>query len=91
MKSAFIRSSAGILVVALLGVGSLASVAWADQHRLHEALRSLLEAREALVADGDSYGGHREKAMKSLEDTIDEVRKSIAHEDREDRPSKRHK
>jgi hypothetical protein len=36
------------------------------------------------VPDGDSYGGHSEEAMCSLEDAIDKVRKSIIHEDNEE-------
>ena len=80
MKRSILRSGVGGLLVFAPMLGCFVGPVFANHSRLHEVLEFLRTAREVLSSDEHSYGGHREKALHRVEESIHEVREAIKHE-----------
>jgi hypothetical protein len=64
----------------LLYCGFLAGRAFADQPHMHAALDHLRAAKQQLETAEANKGGHREKAIRLVNDAIVQVEKGIAYE-----------
>jgi len=73
-----IRNVAALFAMAAL-VGTAAAQRGADHPHLRAALHELREARAELKASRDAWpAGHRERAMRSIDDAIESVRTILA-------------
>ena len=66
--------------VATLSLGTAVGVAVADQPFMHNALRDLRNAKNALENGSDDHGGHRVEALRLTNDAIHEVEEGIRWE-----------
>ena len=66
-----------VAVVALVGIAFGAGLAIAAQPKMEAALRALQNARGELDKAEHDKGGHRVKALKLIDDAIEEVRLGI--------------
>ena len=74
-----------LIAVALTSaaIASAATLAFADkQPKMHDAMRHLEEARDSLKDATSDKGGHRVKAIKLVNEAIDEVKAGIAFDDK---------
>jgi hypothetical protein len=62
---------------AMLATGFFAGEAFADQGHMHAALDALRTARGELEQSAPNKGGHRERAMRLVDEAIGEVRAGI--------------
>ena len=62
-----------ITIVVLAGVLALATVAHAEDAKISAAQGKLKEAREILKGAGGGFGGHREQAIKSVNEALDHL------------------
>lgn len=68
------------IAVALTSAALASAATWAyaeKQPKMQDALRHLEEARESLKAATSDKGGHRVKAIKLVNEAIDEVKAGI--------------
>jgi hypothetical protein len=66
-----------LFATALLAV---AMPAMADQPAMEAALRNLQQARADLLAATPDKGGHRVKALRAVDEAIEQVRKGMAYD-----------
>jgi hypothetical protein len=72
-----------ILSLTLLLAGlTFTSLAGADQPKMHEALASLEQARQAMQQASDDKGGHRLRAIRAIDMAIRETRAGIEYDRR---------
>jgi hypothetical protein len=76
------RRSAGKLIaggaVSVPAVGLLSKIAAAIEPNMQQALNDLMDAHTALEHAVPNKAGHRERAMRFVEQAINEVRAGIA-------------
>jgi len=78
MKRTVKLATAGVLGVTL-ATGVLIGQALAYQEHMHAALDALRTARSELEAAEPNKGGHREAAIRLVDQAIDETREGIDH------------
>jgi len=76
------RIVTAFLFTLVVATGFVAGRATADQPRMHNALEHLRQAKADLEAATADKGGHREAAMRLVNDAIAEVEKGIAFDRR---------
>jgi hypothetical protein len=89
-KETEMKFSTCLIAIAALAVSS---ACFADQPYMHEALKNLTRAKDALQnADADK-GGHRANAIRAVNAAINEVEAGIeydrAHQSKEERKGRR--
>lgn len=78
MRRSVIR---GILVVLFIALAFVAGQMTADQPAMQSALKNLRQARADLNRATTDKGGHRERALRLVDDAIQEVERGM-HYDR---------
>lgn len=73
-----------ITIAVLAGVLALATVARAEDAQISEAQGKLKEAREVLKSAGGGFGGHREQAIKSINQALDHLEQAQKTDTRKD-------
>lgn len=64
----------GLAMVAIaFGVAQLAGSALGGHHEIKEAIESLRSARGHLDQAGHDFGGHREAAMRAIDNAIEQL------------------
>jgi hypothetical protein len=71
------RLFATLLVTLAIGAGFLAGRVSADQPHMQAALEHLREAKGSLERADADKGGHRDRAIRLVNDAIDQVDKGI--------------
>ena len=77
-----------LLLTTVLGAvaarASISSAAADEQPRMHQAVEALKQAEGQLANASDDKGGHRVKALKLTRAAIEEVKKGIAFDNKND-------
>ena len=72
------RIITALLLTLVIATGFVAGRATADQPRMHTALEHLRAAKADLEAATADKGGHRERALRLVNDAIAETEKGIS-------------
>lgn len=76
------RKTALFALTAAFGLGALGTAALADQPNMQDALRNLEQAKNNLQAATPDKGGHRNKALKLVNQAIAQVNAGIGFDRR---------
>ncbi|MEP7348862.1 MAG: hypothetical protein ABI668_02795 [Sphingorhabdus sp.] len=68
------KKFAAVLVTSSFGLGAVANMAVADQPRMQSALSHLEQARADLATADKDKGGHRQAALRQVNNAIAHVR-----------------
>ena len=75
-----------VMIVSLCLILGFAVGAWAErQPHMVAALEHLRAAKDELKAASRDKGGHREAAIKAIEDAIDHVKEGMRYSERHER------